>query len=225
MKPESAPSAGQRKAQLLLRKLLLENPELTERHGWASERARWAEFCYLLTSRLVAEHHPTLRHAIGAASALELLEVGDLAAAAPDAEHQAHLLLVFTEYGLSAAESAAAITTLREAASQIQQSLEGHLHRFLRHHAEVMLHELTTLFKLSHLSEGHAQQAFILWLQNTCNLPLSLLDSNTKAFCLGHEIAEQDLVDAADAIQLNLGLVDDLVELHLLQSQPEAANG
>jgi hypothetical protein len=215
VKVSSAPGNGRRKAELLLRKLLYEHPELAEQFGWSSERARWAELAYLLTSKLVAEHHPMMRHAIGTASALGVLEVTDLAADPPDEKHGANLTLLLREYDLSETEARAVVVTLREAAMHIHKLLGGHLHKFLRHHAEVMLHELTSHFKLKHLDEWQAQQAFVMWLQNTCNLPLSLQDATTKAFCAAHEITEKELVEAADAIQLNLAVVDDLVALEL----------
>ncbi len=225
-KSTSAPGAGQRKAELMLRKLLYENPEFTEQYGWASERARWAELAYLLASRIVAEHHPGLRPAIAAATALGLLEVGDLAADPPSKEHGEHLTLVLREYGLSATESKTVVATLREAATQIHKLLGGHLHKFLRHYAELMLRELTSRFRLKHLDAWQSQQAFVMWLQNTCNLPLSLDDANVAAFCTEFRITEKELVDAADAIELNLAVVDDLVALHVANSSgKELPNG
>jgi hypothetical protein len=215
-----------KKAELLLRKLLYEHPELAERFGWSSERARWAELAYLLSSKLVSEDNHFMRQAIGTASALGMLEVTDLASDPPDEEHGANLMLLFSEHNLSEAETKAVVGTLREAAKHIQELLGGHLHKFLRHHAELMLHELTSQFKLKHVDEWHAQQAFVMWLQNTCNLPLSLQDAGTKAFCAAHRITEKELVEAADAIQLNLAVVDDLVALeHTRELIQEASNG
>jgi hypothetical protein len=225
MTSASAPNAGQKKAELLLRKLLYENPAISDLNGWASERARWAELAYLLTSRLVAEDHPTMRQAIGTASALGLLEIGDLAVEPPAKERDEQIGLILEEHGLSEAESAAVIITLHEIAKQIHESLGGYLHRFLRVHAEQMLHELTTHFRMTHVNECQAQQAFVMWLQNTCNLPISLEDAKTLEFCAIHEISDQELFDAADAIQLNFALVDDLVALHKPHSTQEAIDG
>ncbi len=87
-----------------------------------------------------------------------------------------------------------------------------------------MLQQLLESVPFSRLSRDQAEQAFALWLQNTCNLPISLLDAEVLAFCHFYRLTPKDLIAAADDLRLNLALIGVLIHLHMRQ-KAEVARG
>jgi hypothetical protein len=78
-----------------------------------------------------------------------------------------------------------------------------------------MLRDLDRIFEFSALTEAEVRYAFTYWLQNVLNMPLSLIDENVRMFCAQHDLEPEQLFAAADELDVNLALVDDVVQLHL----------
>jgi hypothetical protein len=84
-----------------------------------------------------------------------------------------------------------------------------------------MLEDLCNQFHFSALDDSNVEQAFALWLQNSCGLPVSLFDHYVLEFCQTNDLSLEDLVAGADEQNLNLALVDDLIRGHLDKQETE----
>lgn len=197
-------------ASFLLRKLLVSYPEFTENHTWAHEDDRWAELIYALLSRVVPEKDCGTRLAVRKLRTLGLLETSTMS----NPHRAEQFLMILEEEGFSSEEANQAWSIVKEASAAVQNSFAGNMHFFLRDHAEIMLRQLSENIKFSNLDDAKAEQAFALWLQNSCNLPLSLFDEYVLEFCDRFNIPLAALVSAADNLKLNLAVVDDLIRVH-----------
>jgi hypothetical protein len=73
--------------------------------------------------------------------------------------------------------------------------------------------ELVDAFSGDSVSETELNLAVTHWLQNAAALPLSMNDEATQEFCRRRQIDLTDLEQAADAIGLNVAVVDDVIRL------------
>jgi hypothetical protein len=197
-------------ATFLLRKLLVSHPDFTEDHTWAYEHDRWAELIYALFSRFVSEERAQVRTAVWKLSDLGLLE-GPITDETERAQRERQFLVVLEEAGFTSDEALQAWTVFQEASNAIQEKFGGKIHLFLRDHAELMLRQLCENIPFSAFDAAQAEQGFALWLQNSCNLPLSVFDHHVIEFSERYDISLPALVTAADNLNLNLALVDDLI--------------
>jgi hypothetical protein len=83
---------------------------------------------------------------------------------------------ILQESCFSADEANRALAIVREAASKIDEVFEGKLQLFLRNNADLLVRRLSEQLQLSTCEAAEAEEAFGLWLQNTCSMPLSLFD-------------------------------------------------
>jgi hypothetical protein len=203
------------RARFLLRKLLIKQPEFMEHHTWASESDRWSELIYALVSRSVPEDLINVRRAVRTLQELDLLNPKALTAVDDNEERNGQIIEVLKEENFNHEEAQRAQTIIQEAATAVCQLFEGRLQFFLRAYAEIMVKDLCEHFVFSSLDQAQAEQAFSLWLQNSCNLPLSLFDNYVLEFCHHCNLSSPELVAAADELNLNLALVDDLIRGHL----------
>ena len=79
-------------------------------------------------------------------------------------------------------------------------------------HAEKMIAELQKTFQFSTLDANQSRYAIAFWLQNVANLPVTLQDNSIKKFTEIHGLSGKQLFDAADEMDVNVALVDDLVQ-------------
>ncbi len=209
-RPDECNPAQVAHATFLLRKLLVSHPDFTEDHTWAYEHDRWAELIYALLSRLVPEERVDVRTAVRKLSDLNLLE-GPTMDETERAQRERESLLVMEEEGFTPEEALQAQTVVQEVSSAIQEKFCGKVQFFLRDHAEMMLRQLCENIQFSAFDAAQAEQGFALWLQNSCNLPLSVFDHHVIEFGERYDISLPALVTAADNLNLNLALMDDLI--------------
>jgi hypothetical protein len=149
---------------------------------------------------------------------LGLLNIGQLAEVSGFSTHEElvgpfanRFVKVLIESGFSHAEALAGLKVLREAAVSIRDHYGGKLQLCLRSVGERFLAEIGESFPFSELKTEEAKHAFTLWLQNVAHLPLSLRDRSLVAMCQAEGIEVDDLLTAADELDLNLAFVDDMV--------------
>lgn len=206
-------------AQYLLRKLLtLETADLALRQPWLWEADRWKELVFAFLTRIVSKDEDQVRELTGKMNDLGLLDIATLARMSEDAKtfdsnnpDARHILEFFQENGLDPEKAQQALTTICEAAVGLQKYFDGKVQRYLRGYGEMMLREIARTFQFSALRETEVAFAFTYWLQNVLNMPLSLLDANVLAFCEQHHLTPEQLVAAADNLDLNLAVLDDLI--------------
>jgi hypothetical protein len=119
------------------------------------------------------------------------------------------------EAGFSRPEADNALQVICEAADSLVQHHNGKVQHYLRHYGERMLDEALAAFRFTTLDEGAAKYAFTYWLQNVLNMPLSLRDVSVLSFCRQYGLTVDDLIAAADELDLNLALLDDLILGHV----------
>jgi hypothetical protein len=75
-----------------------------------------------------------------------------------------------------------------------------------------MVRELQSALKNIGVSSDTAAKIAVLWLQNVADLPILLPgDIYIQSFCEDHKLSPRKLIEAADRLGLNVGLLDDLL--------------
>lgn len=192
--------------------------ELPE-YAWASERDRWAELVFCLLSRLREEELEATRAAVDLLNLLGLLRVEVLAGLS--GEDASILQRVLRSHGFSPAQASRAAEVLAAVAARTQQEYDGKLQRVLRKHGELLRRELSAAFTACGLEQTELDHAVSQWLQNAVNLPISLENDAVKAFCKSQRVRLDQLLEAADALDVNVALVDDLLAV----AQPPRRRG
>jgi hypothetical protein len=210
-------------AKYILRKsLTIEGADLTMDHLWIWEGERWKELVFSLLSKVIDFSENEIRNLVNDLQELELLNIETLSSFSrmntiPDFEnlYAHHILELFQENGISEADAKKGVTVMCEAALGLQEHYSGKVQRYLRHYGELMVKEINQVFRFSELSKNEVEHAITYWLQNVLNLPLSLADENVEKFCEANNITVKDLYLAADELDMNFALVDDIAQRHL----------
>ena len=92
---------------------------------------------------------------------------------------------------------------------------QGKIQLYLRWYAELILNDLKRVFEFTALSETEARYALTLFLQNTTAMPISLRDRSIDAFCGKYKLTPEQLFSAADDLDINLALVDDVIQWYI----------
>jgi hypothetical protein len=79
-----------------------------------------------------------------------------------------------------------------------------------------MLREALALFPLQGISDDETRRIFTFWLQKVMNIPVLLLAPEVSEFCKKHEISAAELIEAADNLDLNVAILDELLKLQAI---------
>jgi hypothetical protein len=199
--------------QTELKQLYERHESLLPTYAWASEADRWAELVFCLLSQCSDQDAETIRGAVAMLEALGLLDVDLLATLAERKPEGTVIAYVLKQHGLEEQEVQCAVATLIRAALAFQRDYEGKVQRYLRRHAERMRDDLVRAFGDAPLNKAQLRQAVSHWLQNVASLPVSLENPSVQAFCKDHGISIEELIRAADDLDLNIALIDDLLAL------------
>jgi hypothetical protein len=220
---ESSMSVNNHDLQFRLEKLLLtEGPEIALTHPWLSETDRWNELVFAILTQIIGGPESDIRDITLLLSDLALLHIPALAELHSDEATidratvpARRILEVLDEVGIQPEQAFQALTAIVEAAYGLQTHFHGKLQRYLRHYGELMLAELKQSFQFSTLSDAQVGFAFTYWLQNVLAMPLSLFDADVQAFCQLYGLQPEALIAEADKLDINLGLMDDLIRNHM----------
>jgi hypothetical protein len=200
----------------LNRLILRDGQDLFELQPWALESDRWAELAFSVLAELSDLPEETLRECVEELAALGLLSVPHLARPQDDktgVAHRARLSKALEDAGLPTETAAKATEALHDIAAGLQTHFDGHLQRYIRHYGEMMLNDLEGFFDFKTISDAQARNAFCYWMQNALLMPLSNIDGPVRAFCDDLGAKPGDMIEAADSMGVNLGLLDDLALL------------
>lgn len=203
-------------ADFELRRLLFEHGDVVAAgHQWLCEHDRWVElvFALFVATSDIDEMH--LRTLVRSLDALRLLDIAEI----PGSENPEDVFgwikrcneLVDGDADIPAASIDRALRAVSDIASVLRTKYRGRIQRMLRAHAERVLSEISDELKESGINAKERGHALTYWLQNVLSLPLPLQDESTKAFVHANGITEEDLIDAADELDINVALIDDLV--------------
>jgi hypothetical protein len=199
----------------LLGELFQQADETFEAYQWPVESLRWNELAFCI----LAQHSsaPTAGSAARALLELNLLDLPALAelpvisdsANLPD---RTRLLFgIVREAGFSDADATRALNTLTTAARAVQASHQGKIQRVLREAGERMVTAIVEALGWS-VKDDAARRIVTRWLHSVLNLPVFVPTTSTEAFCNRFGVETHDLIAAADELDVNVAIVDDLVE-------------
>jgi tetratricopeptide (TPR) repeat protein len=208
-----------------LNNLLSTYGDIIDSHQWPSERLRFIELIYSLAWRIIGRHSPALRSALVKADMLGLLKPQTLTSS--ESQTQSRLSQVLREVGtaneeedvigektekpLSNDEIVAIVQAIRDVSNALVRNYKGKIQIYLRTQGEQLLKQALTDFKISNMDEENTRIAFTFWYQNVLDLPLTLNDETISQFIAKYSTDIEHLKEAADKLDLNLALVDDLV--------------
>lgn len=215
------------KAEYLLRKMLLQEAKgLALEYPWLSENDRWAELVFAILSSIVSLQEDEVREIVEQMADLDLLDISVLAAirrgGVPikiDQEPAGRIVSFMQEHGFSPDEAQRGLTAVCEAALGLHEHHGGKVQCYLRSYGELILREVENNFNFTTLDSVEVERAFTYWLQNALDMPLSLKDKTVNDFCRQHNLDISQLIEAADSLDINLGLVDDIILLHLSETE------
>ena len=208
-----------------LRKLLAtEGAELAQAQPWLWEFDRWKELIFALLAQISAIPQTEIRLLVDQMVDLDLLDIHTLSSIDSDTTAGQHLTELMLEAGIEEDLAPAALTTLAEAARGLQQAYDGKIQKYLRRYAELMLREISDSFQFTMMKPDDVADAFTYWLQNVAQMPLSLVDESVRSFCSRYGFTPGDLIEGADLIDMNLAVVDDLVQVHVLHWPEDAGD-
>lgn len=202
--------------------------ELATRHSevltglpWASEQARWAELVFCVINS-VAQDPPAARDATAVLDGLGLLDTRALAQAG-DPGHESAVVVRYalTHQGLSPDAAKDVTALLARIATSLVEHYDGKIQRFLRHHGHAILDDLLGMVPAAGARGAEVQRGFTHWLQNAVELPISVLDRPVQEFLDERGVSPAQLEDAADEVDFNLALVDDVIRAERQQADDE----
>lgn len=178
---------------------------------WASERERWDELVFCLVTA-VGKDASAARSTVATLSGLGLLDPASLARAS-DPESDAAIVLrhALAGNGLPQDDARRTAALLAQVASALVARYEGKIQRYLRAQGTAMIEDFLRLVDDHGAREPELRLGVTHWLQNALDLPLSAPDESVRRFLDEHEATMEDLEAAADQIDLNLALVDDVI--------------
>lgn len=206
---------------------LMAQPEanlLLESHRWPNERERWRELVACIFVSAIAEPDHEVREVVDVLERMALLEAAHWGGGTAEEREglQRRVVTVLTEEGISREDAQRAVTALHEVAAVLTEKYESKVQVLLRKHAHALLGALLREFSPRTISAGAVKEALTLWLQNVANLPISVDDQHVQSFCSAHNLTTVQLTQAADDLDVNVGLLDDLIQLRMGQLKSSA---
>jgi hypothetical protein len=210
------------KAEYLLKTILFD-PAISNQLGvyeWASETSRWNELVAVLASEVCDRSKDDMMELTKYLADLGHLDIPKLAEIDVrgnkidrENEEAGKIIDAFKRKDLSEEQALKVLLPLCQIAKKLSSDFGGKIQLCLRSYGETMLREALALFPLQGISEDEARLIFTAWLQKVTNMPLLLLAPEVSEFCRKHEISIAELIEAADNIDMNVAIVDELLKL------------
>jgi len=207
------------KAEFQLKKLLLEEVGVFDLHQWPDEKLRWTELLRCLLYAAFPGKEKSIPAIIYKLTVLNLLDTKKLAkskiaSAGSYGEADTYaiqILEILSDYGFTSDEAQKALLILQEAARNTQSNYGGKIQRYLREYGNMMLAELSDNFEIPSMDKDAVRVGFSIWLQNTLEMPVNSKIDEVERFLTAFGISEDELIQLADKLDINLALVDDLI--------------
>ncbi len=212
---------GNDHARFILRKLISAGPPTSSAaHPWISEDDRWAELVFSIFSRVAANvSESEARRAVHRLVSLDLLEMCALASmyegmqsGHSDDGRMQLITDLLREHGYNDVDSRRGLFLVCGVASGLGKQFAGKVQRYLRHYGELMLSDLDNVFEIPSSDRAAFAAAFTYWLQNGLSMPVSLVDHTMWNFCEDNGVTPEELIAAADDLNLNVAFLDDLIQ-------------
>jgi hypothetical protein len=217
----------QEDTRYLLHKIALNyGAELISEHPWIFESAKWRELVFSIIAQHDAEHEPiphselndlTLRmEALGLIEPVDLaeLEISNAPTTSQSSPLERRIVGILEESGFSGYAAHNKLRNICAMALFLQQSYDGKIQRYLRDAGERMLNDVLDKVDGQSRDKEHLALALTFWMQNVLNLPLLFCDTKVLRFCRENGIDKNELVDAADSLDLSVACLDDIFQLY-----------
>jgi len=206
----------------LKKTMTLEGDELGVTQSWMWEADRWKELVFALLTKATNASDAEVRLVTEQIAELDLIAVDKLAALSHSTQadrmgvpRPRRIIEIMLAGGFTEDEAENGLSIVIEAAAGLQEHYDGKVQRYLRHYGELMLDQIDNSFSFTALDHEAVADAFTYWLQNVLNMPLSLIDDSVQRYAKMIGVTPAELVAAADEIDMNLAMVDDLCDLHV----------
>lgn len=200
----------------LLRELVTAQDLLTLSR-WPFETARWYELVGAVL-RVVGEVEP-VEPVLETLTRLGLVDIDELVSmpedGEPDTAAEAARGLteaVLVRSGVAAGAARRVVAVVVELATVVREKHGGRVQVLLRRQGELVLDNLVHELSLASVDERAARALLTAWLQRTLDLPLPMADGGTDVG--GARVEMGRLVDAADRLDLNVAILDELLTRH-----------
>lgn len=97
-------------------------------------------------------------------------------------------------------------------AVSVKTSYEGKIQSVLRKYGDMIREELLGIFSDNEIDEEKIDRGVSLWLQSAFGLPILSEKPAVKEYCDQQGISKEKLVEIADEIDVNLGVIDYFIE-------------
>ncbi len=198
---------------------------LPDVYRWEDEKERWEELVFCYFRQLANKSESDLRRVVSALGDLGLLEAERLSVLVSDQGNLNYespffvqMSKLLTENGF---ESDAADRTLK-AIGQVARGIRvrhGKLQILLRKHARALLDDL----RQTSLETAVEEEILSTWLQGALEMPIASADEHVTRFARERGCTLDDLTTAADSLDINVGVIDDLIRLDAADRAERAA--
>lgn len=183
-------------------------------HVWMSEADRWAELVYFLLRQCSKQEPELLRNIVSTLQDLGVLKIDKLSIPAKSTDAPTVVLNhVLKQHGISNEEIQRFLSILTRVTYVVQKDYGGKIQFYLRRHGEALRDELVKAFSNDAAAEKQMRIAITHWLQNGLSLPISQEQQAIKEYCDKYGNSVEALWEAADELDINFAVVDDLMEL------------
>jgi hypothetical protein len=184
---------------------------------WPSEEARWIELASCIAERCAGDLDPlAVRDGIGQLHFLGLLDPETLAPEEGGGGARDELVMarrVLVRCGFEADAAARAVDAIAAAAGAFAAQFGGKPQLFMHQQGEAIVTDLARLLQETGLDDEELGHVCRQWLQNGFGIPVPLIVPSLQRLCARVGATIDEIFDAADAIGLNVSLVDDLAEM------------
>lgn len=182
-------------------------------YAWSNEDDRWKEFVFCIVNQCQKLDPAFIRACLNMLQDLNLLEVNTLADLNQNDEERIVIYYLFKKHGFSEENAEKAVKIIIDVSKIIQNQYNGKIQKYLRIQGEKMVDELSEKFSEIPLENAQIRFAMSHWLQNVISAPISLKNDAMTEFCEKNATNEEEILQAADKLNLNMALVDDLLDM------------
>lgn len=223
-----------------LRKLITRYSDFFAYHQWPSEHERWVELIFALVTRISKKPESEIRYIVEELDDIGLLDIEELSNVqkagndidfnSPFAKRVFESLLESrligdgsTMSGFTREESKSSLLVISEAAKSLTENSDGKIQKYLRKYGQQMVDEFSDSFSFSGIDKKDLENAITYWLQNVLNMPIHLKTESIDTFCKDHQISNEELVNVADSLDINIALLDDMIDQYIRSAEKEVS--
>jgi hypothetical protein len=195
----------------LIAKMFARHREALSPQPFESEVDRWLELVIAFLEEAGSVNEAQVREAVSILSALGLLQPTGCARLEPASPEGGLITEVLRDHGFNEAQSAQGLTIIVELAQGVQSNWDGKIQHYLRDWARRMVNEMPDHLPTGSLAPEVARRALAGWLRTALGLPIILNPPLVEQFAQEHDTSIDALVAGADALDLNVALLDEMV--------------